>query len=442
MTEVIFSFDTEDYTNPGSDEAILRLAEVLQAEGIQASFNMVAALAEALVERGRQDILEALRFHEINYHTYRHSWHPVPAEYSDCPDWDVPYDRLVSEEAPGIEVVKRIFQRERLFAAVPPGNCVTAQGLYAYAELGLPVCVSSFPMRETGGRSIGYCNGIYVENNEFWDSLLLKEGLNGALKRIDTWRTWDRLVICMHPNLILYPTFWDRLNLDGGNQVAWGQWRLPERRSPDAIEQFFRDFRLAVQALKQEPAFRFITFQEVIASQPRRMSLSREALMDLLEAVRQKFFYASHAGNSYSLAEMFGACAYFINGGSGVYQLKPLRGPVDEPVGILEPVQITATDLRQAANRLAGGLSVPSQVQAGDGPSGPRMGPRDFLDAARQVLHGDDPAVLQPQPQMPDISGFYHLGEAQLAGTWLYSPDFKDEWVSRRLKWQAWTIHE
>ena len=41
----------------------------------------------------------------------------------------------------------------------------------------------------------------------------------------------------------------------------------------------------------------------------------------------------------------------------------------------------------------------------------------------------------------PEYAGFYHLDEARLAGTWMYSPDFKDEWVSRRLKWQAWTIH-
>ncbi len=241
----------------------------------------------------------------------------------------------------------------------------------------------------------------------------------------------------MHPNLILYPTFWDKLNLDGANQVAWGRWRLAERRSSKVIEQFFRDFRQAVQTLKQDPAFRFITFQEVVASQPRRMNLSKEALMALLEVVRQKFFSASHAGSSYSLAEMFGACVYYLNGGSGVYRLEPLRGPVDKPLGIIERTQINATDLHQAASRLAGELSVPSQIQAGN----VRMGPRDFLDAARQALHGVNPVVLRPQPQIPDISGFYHMGEAQLAGTWLYSPDFKDEWVSRRLKWQAWTVH-
>ena len=437
MTEVIFSFDTEDYTNPGSDEAILRLAGALQAEGIRASFNFVAVLAEALVDRGRQDILEALRFHEINYHSYRHSWHPVPAEYSDCPDWDSPYRRLVTEETPGIEVVKKVFQRERLFAAVPPGNCITAQGLYAYAELGLPICVSSFPLRETGGRSIYYCNGVYVENNEFWDSLLLKEGLDGIYKRIDQWRTWERLVICMHPNLIFYKTFWDKLNLDGANLVEWGHWRLAECRSPEVIEQFFVNFREAVQALKQDPRFRFITFQDVFESQPRRKNLSLHALNVLLKTTSQKFFYASHEENCYSLAEIFAACVYFLTGGQGAYELEPLSGPRNEPVGVSEITRINTSDLRQAANRLGRETTVPSQIQVGK----VRIGPRDFMEAASQALQGVDQVVLHPKPQMPDLSGFHHLNESHLAGTWLYSPEFMDEWVSRRLKWQSWTIH-
>ena len=437
MTEVIFSFDTEDYTNPGSDEAILRLAGALQAEGIRASFNFVAVLAEALVDRGRQDILEALRFHEINYHSYRHSWHPVPVEYSDYPDWDGPYRHLVTEEAPGIEVVKKVFQRERLYVAVPPGNCITAQGLYAYAELGLPMCVSSFPLRETGGRSIYYCNSIYVENNEFWDSLLLKEGLDGIYKRIDQWRTWERLVICMHPNLIFYKTFWDKLNLDGANLVEWGQWRLAERRSPEVIEQFFVNFREAIQILKQDPRFRFITFQDVFESQTKRKNLSLHALNELLKTTSQKFFYATHHENCYSLAEIFAACVYFLAGGQDAYELEPLSGPRDEPVGVSEIIRINTSDLRQAANRLRRETTVPGQIQVGK----TWIGPRDFMEAALQALQGQGQVVLHPKPQMPDLSGFHHLGESHLAGTWLYSPDFKDEWVSRRLKWQSWTIH-
>ena len=437
MTEVIFSFDTEDYTHPGADEAVLRLAETLREEGIRASFNMVGALAEALEARGRQDILEALGYHEINYHTYRHSWHPVAAEYSDSPDWDGPYRRLVEIEKPGMEAVRRIFGRERLYAAVPPGNCVTAQSLYAYPDLGAPVCVSSFPMRGTGGQSIYYCGSIYVENNVFWDSLLLAEGLEGALRRMDEWRAWERLVICMHPNLTYYPVFWDALNLNGSNQVEWGQWRLAERRSAQQIEQFYADFRQAVRALKADPHFRFITLQQVVENQAARADLGLEDARALLEAIQTKFFFAAHGASSYSLAEMWGACVYFLNGGTGTYRPGRIAGPTEEPEGINAATRVRAEDVRSAARGLAGLECIPARVQVG----GQWIGPRDFMEAAHQVLGGAAEAELQPCSQTPEYAGFYHLDEARLAGTWMYSPDFKDEWVSRRLKWQAWTIH-
>jgi hypothetical protein len=98
---------------------------------------------------------------------------------------------------------------------------------------------------------------------------------------------------------------------------------------------------------------------------------------------------------------------------------------------------VNAGDLRQASRRLAGEKAVPAIVHVGNHP----LGPRDFLEASRQLLSGADQAEINPAPQLPDLSGFYHMDEANLAGTWMYSPDFKDEWVSRRLKWQAWTIH-
>lgn len=437
MTEVIFSFDTEDYTNPGSDESILRLAEVLHSEGIRASFNMVGSLAEALVFRGRRDVIDALRHHEINYHSYRHSWHPTPVEYSDRADWESPYKRLVEEEAPGIEVVKRVFQRERLYAAIPPGNCVTAQALYAYPEMDLPLCVSSFPFRNTGGRTIYYCGGVFVENNSFWDSLILTEGIEGIRSRIAEWRKWERLVICMHPNLVYYPVFWDKLNLDGANLVEWGQWRLAERRDPQVIEQFFTDFREAVRMLKRDPHFTFSTFQPIVDNLPVRKNLSKTDLPGLLETVRGKFFFAGNNGGSTSLAEMLGACAYFLSGEEDLCPPVKMRGPTSEPQGIKESLWVDAGLLRQAAARLVKSETVPAQVQVGDH----LIGPRDFMEAARQVLRGEPQAMVHPQSQSPEIAGFYHLDQAHLAGTWLYSPEFKDEWVTRHLKWQAWTIH-
>jgi peptidoglycan/xylan/chitin deacetylase (PgdA/CDA1 family) len=74
-------FDTEDYIEPSSDDAALRLAEGLRERGVRATFKIVGEKARAWVQRGRTDVLRALAAHDIGYHTEFHSIHPAPAEY-------------------------------------------------------------------------------------------------------------------------------------------------------------------------------------------------------------------------------------------------------------------------------------------------------------------------------------------------------------------------
>ena len=66
MTDIIFSFDTEDYVNPHAAEGILNAARLLREEGVCGCFNVVGLLAEALVEWGRQDIIDE-RAEKIGY---------------------------------------------------------------------------------------------------------------------------------------------------------------------------------------------------------------------------------------------------------------------------------------------------------------------------------------------------------------------------------------
>lgn len=122
MTQVLFSFDTEDYTNPGADEAVLRLAQALTAEGVRGCFNIVGEMGIALEERGRADIIRALEAHEIDFHSWRHTWHPTVVEYGDCEDWNAGYVRFLNEERRASQAVKRIFRRDALFAAGLPGT--------------------------------------------------------------------------------------------------------------------------------------------------------------------------------------------------------------------------------------------------------------------------------------------------------------------------------
>src|SRR5580765_5421739 len=74
-------FDTEDYIEPAADDAALRIANDLTAEGVRATFKVVGEKARVLEKRGRRDVIQALSKHAIGYHSNFHSIHPTPAEY-------------------------------------------------------------------------------------------------------------------------------------------------------------------------------------------------------------------------------------------------------------------------------------------------------------------------------------------------------------------------
>src|SRR6266700_5788682 len=85
VVNVILWFDTEDYLLPADDDATKRLAEMLTQRGIRATFKLVGEKARVLEKRGRHDVIQALKKHDIGYHANFHSVHPAPSEYlAEC----------------------------------------------------------------------------------------------------------------------------------------------------------------------------------------------------------------------------------------------------------------------------------------------------------------------------------------------------------------------
>src|SRR5215212_314239 len=78
---VLLWFDTEDYVDPASDDAALRIATDLSNLGVRATFKVVGEKARVLEARKRTDVIRALSRHAIGYHSNYHSIHPTPAEY-------------------------------------------------------------------------------------------------------------------------------------------------------------------------------------------------------------------------------------------------------------------------------------------------------------------------------------------------------------------------
>jgi hypothetical protein len=118
--DVILWFDTEDYLLPASDDAAKRVAELLTERNIRATFKVVGEKARTLERRGRNDVIAALRKHDIGYHSDFHSVHPTPSEYlADCGFLDGVAE-FARREGDGAADVRRIFGVPTLAAMASP----------------------------------------------------------------------------------------------------------------------------------------------------------------------------------------------------------------------------------------------------------------------------------------------------------------------------------
>src|SRR5467141_550999 len=107
--DVILWFDTEDYLLPADDDAAKRLALMLSERNIRATFKLVGEKARVLEQRGRSDVIAALKRHDIGYHANFHSVHPTPSEYlAECGLLDGMAE-FVRREGRGAADVRRIF---------------------------------------------------------------------------------------------------------------------------------------------------------------------------------------------------------------------------------------------------------------------------------------------------------------------------------------------
>src|SRR5260370_1070696 len=120
---VVLWFDTEDYILPASDDAALRVAELLTKENIRATFKVVGEKARTLERRGRTDVIDALKKHEIGYHSNWHSVQPTPAMYLSNLGWDEGVAEFDRPERPGYDDWKRDFRGRPSYHPAPGRTC-------------------------------------------------------------------------------------------------------------------------------------------------------------------------------------------------------------------------------------------------------------------------------------------------------------------------------
>jgi hypothetical protein len=313
---IVLWFDTEDYILPASDDAALRLATLLSSEGVKATFKIVGEKARTLERRGRQDVIAAIRRHEIGYHSNLHSQHPTPAERLSRMEWDEGVEEFNRTERVGFDDVHRIFGRVPICYG-QPGASWTPQAYAALKQWGVSLYLDE-------GDHVG------IHNQPFWYCGLLNVfKMRGYLTRVELQQDSDLekakseflnihqklraksggvVSIYYHPCEFVHRQFWDAVNFSHGLNPPRQAWQQPPMKSRDETEQAFRNFKAYITFLKSAPGVEFVTGSDLpnlYRDEATRRMFSKDDILVLCQAAQKEISFWTGSGFSLSPAEIF-----------------------------------------------------------------------------------------------------------------------------------------
>ena len=402
--QIIFSFDTEDYVDPVSNDALLRLAEIHTEHGVPACFGIVGEKARFLRTCGRRDVIEAVARHEVGYHSDHHFILPdydyeqefVP-EYVEKQPWDQAMARLLSEESRGVHDLAEVFGKQPVTWLRNYGDWAP-QYLCTFSQLGVPVFAYGPPFHSTDCMPIWYCNQLVIgnprlmyENNIHRGDLTPKEKLDehkrNLLKHLEDGT--PRLGFVTHPTRFISDIWWEQPNwMDIVDAPTRQQWEIPPRFSAQKTKELLwiaDEFVKFVSQLKDVEPLTFSDFWS--KCQIQRRWLSRDELKQLASGLKDQPAYQCLGAEFFSPAELFAAFAFALAEPEvSDIPLRHIIGPTDEPVDTPSDFRVSLQNLLDACQTVEFFIrdknSVPHAIEVGQ----VQVGPGGFLLAMAQAI--------------------------------------------------------
>ena len=435
MTDVLFSFDTEDFTSATAADAIYTEAELLRTEGIRGGFCIVGLLAEQLRRWGRNDIANALQHHDILTHSYGHSLHPTLNEYTDTEDFDTAYQEMLRQETRALTSIRETLGNVRLCGACPPGNQKSYVAMYGYADLGLPIYADTV-CDTADGEGVFFCNTYHVQYTRSLEGALMQATEDDLYSLLDQLAKHKRVILYTHPNMALYREFWDALNYNKENQCAFGKWKACARRPEEETARFYNTIRRLIRMLKQDTRFRITSYSDLVktlSAEPKRI-LRKKDMPAIRDSLRKEWGPIL-SPIPYSLSDIFLACRDILNG-KDEHVCGKVYGFLDAPYAIDRSVLLTKEDVLHASKAMDTSRFLPTQIVIGS----QTIGPADWLRAALDVICDCDTVRLTPGQALPSLERLPQLKNVSFKGQWLQSDRFEDRYLSNRLRYQSWTM--
>jgi len=434
-TEVLFCFDTEDFTNPRSADGAKELAELFTSEGITAHFVTVGYMARSLVQRGRYDVIEAMKPHLKLSHTLMHSIHPNTSEVSETESLEDAIAIMRQRETLAAGMVMAATGADRIWGGCPPGCSESAAAYYVWAELGLPFYAGAYYANDNVGDDVWFCNLRQIPYSFSWEMFWRKDYVFDPAKFFDQVAQRKRAIIYCHPNRVHATEYWDILNYKGENLCEWGKWKLADEHPIEESKAYLEKIRTCLKLFKKDPRFKLTTMAELDATKKPRQPIRRTDVAAIRASLVREFGPVREPA-SWSLSDCFVAAVRFLRG-EECHDPAMAFGFLKTPKGVAQTVTVRRADLVQAAKAMDVRRFLPTEIKVGDA----TLGPADFLFAALEALEtGKDEIVVSPKEQRGGFGPYPMLEKMNLKGTWLCSKSFEDKYVSEAIRNQIWTL--
>lgn len=458
---VILWFDTEDYILPASDSATLRLARFLIREGIRAVFKIVGERALSFEKRDRADVIEALKKHEIGFHSRWHSVQPTPAMYLSDLGWDEGVAEFDRREKPGYDAVQRIFgQAPSCYGQ--PGSSWGPQSYGAMKKWGMDVYLDAGSHVKLEGKPY-YYGGVltlYQLEHTLRADLTSLERLKAAEDRFLAARKkllaegGGIVSIYYHPCEFVHKQFWDGVNFSKGANPPRAQWKLPPMKTEQESRIAYEVFERYIRFIKRFPEVEFITATQAAKLYQDRAvgrSFTAKELRAIARDVKDEVTFQRRGDHVLSAADVLALLNKSFVAKIGGAKAEPITlrpimiGPVNASAPLKDAVATdwsqftrTAADVQDYLDKRG---RVPSTIWLGSTP----VPPEAYLVALARV-HGDladgkeAPKTVQIRPAR--LAAADHVAEdnPRLWGWVIFPPGFRAPAMMQLAKRQAWTL--
>jgi len=439
-------FDVEDYITPQSDKALDCILDMLDKRGIRGTFKIVGEKARVLKERGRSDIIEKLKRHDIGYHTDYHSRHPVIIEYEENMGFASGSLEFERREWKGFSDVTRIMGRYPV-AYGQPGFSWAPQVYPVLRKWSVPVYLD--------------CNDFLINDEKpFWYGGLLNltdmhrqvrlefEGnsLFDAIKAFDTLHdelTGDGtafISIYYHPCEFATEEFWDGVNFSNGVNSNLEQWVIPKLRSEEEMSHYISLLGSFLDYIMESCDVEFLTASEIMGlekSTPEKWNM--EKVKYLSRNISDEVSFMSFEGHMMAASEIFSLLAGYVAGGSLNDDL--IYGPenfVASKCADMLGVAAVKNSLRINYPTVMGYKMLPDFFEV----EGSRINPVDMFCTLAKIIRED----LKDDDEVHVVKGKYMPGnfvrkDEHFGRKWIIlDKEYRAPNIIKMAELQAWTL--